>query len=108
MWYLIDKVYGLLGLSAKAGKIVCGTDACKEAIQRKKGKLLIIAEDASEHTKNDFKYLSEKYNIPIYIIGNIEGLSRCIGKNNKAVILNKDIKLSEAICKIISGGEVIG
>ena len=50
-----NKVYGLLGLSAKAGKIAFGTDSCLEMISKHKLKLVIVAEDSSERTINNFK-----------------------------------------------------
>ena len=40
--------------------------------------------------------------------GNVELLSKAIGKQNKAVIGVKDNNLSEEIYKIICGGEAIG
>ena len=40
--------------------------------------------------------------------GDIETISKAIGKNNKAVIGIKDKSLSEAIKKVIIGGESIG
>lgn len=46
-----NKLLGLLGICAKAGKIVSGADACLEEIKTNSVKLLIIAEDASDKTK---------------------------------------------------------
>ena len=47
-------------------------------------------------------------NIPIIIKGNIEELSKAIGKNNKAIIGVEDINIAKGIIKINDGGEVIG
>lgn len=103
-----NKYLGLLGLSAKAGKVVSGADACREAIEKHKIKLLIVAEDAAERTKRNFQMLCERKKIPVVITGKIEILSKAIGKNNKAVIGIKDGNLSKEIYKIINGGDVIG
>lgn len=102
------KIAGYIGLAAKAGKIVFGTDACIDAIKRKKIDFLIIACDASERTKNKFKILCENEEIKYLEWENIELLSRTIGKNNKAIVGIKDKNLSNAIIKIINGGESIG
>ncbi len=102
------KVCGLLGLATKAGKIVFGSEACKSAIEKKKIKLVIIAEDASENTKSNYKRICEKENVPIYEALTIEEISNAIGKNNKAIIGISDINFSNEISKIINGGEVIG
>lgn len=102
------KICGLLGLATKAGKIVFGSEACKSAIEKKKIKMLIVAENASENTKSNFKQICKKYNIPIYEILQIEEISNTIGKNNKAIIGISDINFSKEISKIINGGEIIG
>lgn len=70
--------------------------------------LIIVAENSSERTKEKFQKLSEEYNIPIAIIGEIEELSQAIGKSNKAILGIEDINLSNEIQKINNGGEVIG
>ncbi len=61
------KILGLLGLATKAGKVVFGTDACIEAINKKKTKLVIVSEDASDRTKSNFEYLCVNCKIPLYI-----------------------------------------
>lgn len=102
------KILGLIGLSARARKISFGADSVEQQIKIGKVKLIIIAEDSSERTKDKFKKLSEKYKIPIIIAGNIEELSKAIGKSNKAILGIEDINLSKEIQKINNGGEVIG
>jgi len=94
-----NKVSGLLGLAARAGKIVCGTDAVKEAILKKKVYIVIIAEDSSLNTREKFLKLSEENNNKVFIYGHIDENSKAIGKKNKAVIAVKDKNFSEAICR---------
>ena len=103
-----NKLLGLLGICAKAGKVVSGADACLEEIKINKVKLLIIAEDASDKTKKNYVFYGDKYNIPVSITSTIDDLSRAIGKKNKAIIGIRDINLSNEIQKIINGGEIIG
>lgn len=67
-----------------------------------------MSEEASIRTKEKFKELCEKYNIPIIIDGSIEELSKAIGKVNKATFALKDINLANEIQRIYNGGEVIG
>ena len=103
-----NKVYGLLGLTAKAGKIAFGTDSCLEMIAKKKVKLVIVAEDSSERTINNFKEKCKENNIDFFVFGNKEDLSKSIGKVNKTVVAIKDKNLAGAIIKILNGGDVIG
>ena len=92
----------------KAGKITFGADSVEEATIKRKVKLIIVAEDSSERTKNKFIDLCNKYNIPIIIDGNIETLSKTIGKNNKAIIGIKDMNFANTIQQKYNGGDVIG
>lgn len=103
-----NKVYGLLGLARRAGKISFGTESSIETIQKGKAKLVIVTIDSSDRTKNNFEELSKKFNVEFRIFGTIENLSKSIGQNNKAVIVIKDKNFSNEIVKKIDGGEVIG
>lgn len=103
-----DRVLGLIGLSAKAGKIDFGADAVEECIKRKKAKLVIVAEDAADRTKSNFEFFCKKADVQYAVFGRIEEISKTIGKSNKAVIAIKDKNLSSEIYKKICGGEAIG
>lgn len=103
-----ERLSGLLGLATRAGKIVFGTEACISSIEKNKVKLLIIAEDAADRTKSNFKNICKKRGIPIKEKMKIEELSKAIGKQNKAVIGITDVNFSNEMLKIISGGEIIG
>lgn len=102
------KILGLIGLAAKARKVSFGADSVEQQIKRRKVNLLIIAEDSSQRTKEKFKKISETYQIPIIIVGEIELLSKAIGKSNKAILGIEDSNLSKEIQKISNGGEIIG
>lgn len=103
-----SKVLGLLGLSAKAGKVCFGRDACIDLIEKKKIKLVIVAMDASDRTKKDIKFICDNNDTKICFYGTIEVLSKAIGKSNKAIIGIKEENFAKQIEKIINGGEVIG
>ncbi len=103
-----SKILGLIGLGMKAGKVAFGADSVEESILKKKVKLVIIAEDSSERTKKKFIDICDNYNIPVIIDGNIQELSKTIGKNNKAILGIKDINFAETIQKKYNGGDVIG
>jgi ribosomal protein L7Ae-like RNA K-turn-binding protein len=94
---LENKVYGLLGLSARAGKISFGTEAVLEGIEKNKVKLVIIAEDTSEKTKKKIIESCKSSNIEYLIFGNIFSNSKAIGKVNKAIIGIIDKNFAEAI-----------
>lgn len=102
------KIIGLIGLAAKARNISYGADSVEIQVKKKKVYLIIVAQDASDRTKEKFKNISEKYKIPLIIVGKIEELSKAIGKSNKAILGVENLNLSKEIQKINNGGEVIG
>ena len=102
------KILGLIGLSARARKISYGADSVEIQLKKKKEKLIIVAEDASDRTKNKFIKLSNEYNVPIIILSEIDEISKTIGKSNKAIIGIEEENISKEIQKINNGGEVIG
>ncbi len=102
------KILGLIGLAARARKLSAGADIVEIQIKKKKVHLIIIAEEASERTKTKFIKLGDEYHIDTIILGNIEELSKAIGKNNKAVLGIEDMSFARELEKINNGGEIIG
>lgn len=56
-----------MGLAARARKIAFGADSVENEIKKKKIKLIIIATDSSERTKDKFLKLSQLYQIPMIL-----------------------------------------
>ena len=59
------KIIGLIGLAAKARNISYGADSVEIQVKKKKVYLIIVAQDASDRTKEKFKNISEntKYHL---------------------------------------------
>lgn len=104
---MINKVYGLLGICSKAGKLAVGTEAVIENVLKNQIELVIIAEDTSQKTKQKIKKICEEKNVEVKIFGNIFDNSNAIGKVNKAIIGIKDKNLAKAILEKICGGELL-
>ena len=58
-----DKVFSLVGLARKAGKIALGQTAAEAVIKKKQTQLVIVAIDASENTRTKFDFLSKQASI---------------------------------------------
>ena len=102
------KILGLIGLSARARKVSFGADSVEIQIKKKKIFLCIVAEDSSERTKEKFFKICNENKVPIIFLGEMEELSKAIGKSNKAIIGIEDINLANEIQNINNGGEFIG
>lgn len=105
---MTNKIYGLLGICAKSGNIVSGADVTIETIKKKKAKVVIVAQDCSDKTIKNIKYICDKNNVPICIFGNIENISKSIGKCNRGIVGIKNENLAKEIIKIFCGGDTIG
>lgn len=83
---MINRVYSMMGLCMKAGKLAYGSDMCEERIKNNQAKLLVVAEDASDNTKRKFENLCSSNGIDFVFLGTIDLISHNIGKNNKAIV----------------------
>ena len=70
----MNKVYSMLGLAMKAGKVVSGEFATDKSVKSGKAWLVIVSEDASNNTKKMFSNMCEFYKVPRYFYGTKENL----------------------------------
>ena len=78
---MVNKVNGLLGICAKAGKLVVGTDAVIEAINKNLVFAVIVAKDTSEKTTQKIEKICKEKNIKMLIYGTIFENSKSIRKS---------------------------
>ena len=78
---MVNKVNGLLGICSKAGKIVAGTDAVIEGINKNLISTVIVAEDTSKNTTQKIEKICKEKNIKMLIYGNIFQNSKTIRKS---------------------------
>jgi ribosomal protein L7Ae-like RNA K-turn-binding protein len=88
-------------MANRAGKLVSGEDAVRNAIRQKKAKLAIISTDASDNTKKRFNNSAAYYNVPCILWGEKQLLGKCIGKSERSVIGIVDINFCNNITKLI-------
>ena len=96
-----EKILSLLGFAAKAGKLSFGTHATTFAIEAKKAKLVIAAEDISEKSVKELKFKAAKQNIEVLVLDGISTavLSKRVGKSCGIVAVTES-GFADAIKKI--------
>ena len=96
------KLLGLLGFAARARKIVCGTDLCRDEIRRGRLPLALVVSDASENTKKRIKDACKYYGTELCLIPTTAfELSSRIGKTaNITVIGVTDINFVNGIAAL--------
>ena len=67
-----SKVMSYLGFAAKAGKIVNGYNTCMFMMEKKKVKLVILANDLAENSIKKMISLAGRYRVPYRIFGTME------------------------------------
>lgn len=89
---------GLLGLARRASMLEVGDEAVRAAISAKRVRVVLIASDASERTRDTFAFIAESANIPhITVDETREELGNALGKRPCAAVGVCDIGMSAAI-----------
>lgn len=95
------KIFNLLGIATKAGRITSGEFMTEKAIKDGSAQLVIVASDASDNTRKMFSNMCTYYEVPIYIFGNKEELGHAMGKELRASLAVLDAGFSKALVKQI-------
>lgn len=96
---MTDKIYGMLGLAVRAGKVVFGSEAASDAVRNQKAHLVILAEDASDRTKKLMNNKCKSFNVPLFEYGTIMDLGSKLGKKRVSCVAVKDKGFAEEIIR---------
>lgn len=96
-----DKALSLIGLSTKAGKTVSGEFMTEREAKARRAYLVIVAGDASENTKKNFRNMCEYHKVPICFYGDKESLGHAMGKQFRASLAVLDEGFAKGILKKI-------
>ena len=94
------KIWGMLGLARRAGKIAGGAFQAENAIKSGKACLVILAEDASDNTGKHFRDMCSYRNIRCLSMGDKEQLGKCAGFEMRSVLAVTDASMAEAVLKL--------
>ena len=83
----------MLGMATKAGRVITGIDLCEKAVNAKKAKLIILAEDAAQATKEKFK----NKGLPVVFVKDKIELGKCLGKEYRSVCVVCDAGFAKVI-----------
>ena len=90
----------MISLARRAGKIAAGGLAAEQAVKARKASLVIIATDASERSKKDYRAMCEYRHIPYLECGSMEELGHNVGDGFHAVLAVTDRGFAEQIRKL--------
>lgn len=99
-----QKLINILSIACRAGKILSGDFVIEKALSRKHSiKLILIASDTSEMTRDKYAKLADKAQILLKDVQLKKAeLAGCIGKTDRAAVAVCDEGFCKAIIKILN------
>jgi len=95
-----NKVASYMGFAAKARKLVTGYNTCIYMMEKKRIRLLILAEDLAENSVKKMVSAAEKHHVSCKVFGTKEQLSQITGNADKGIYGITD----DNFAKVISDG----
>ena len=96
-----QRVYGMIGLATRAGKVASGSDAVIGAIRSGNVELLIITKDISRNSLEKILKNTGSEEITCYSFGTSEELGYALGKPDRTVAAITDKSFAEGISAIL-------
>ncbi len=91
------KIFNLLGLARRAGKLVFGTDAVLKNLGKKQTHMIFVASDSSPATIDKVEKKAFFYHIPVIKKYSTDELAKALGQENPKVIGLNDSGFTKAI-----------
>ncbi|MBP0726200.1 YlxQ family RNA-binding protein [Bacillus sp. RG28] len=85
-----QKGLSLLGLAARARKLISGEELVVKEVQQKRAKLVILSKDASTLTAKKITDKTTFYKVPLCFVENRYELGHAIGKDARVVVAITD------------------
>lgn len=98
------KVAALLGLARRAGKVAVGDLAVREALERGRAALVVIAADAGQSTQDRFDRLCSRAGQRPVTAGTKAEIGAAIGQEEKAVLAVTDQHFASGIRAALGNG----
>ncbi|MEW8958036.1 hypothetical protein MHOCP_10710 [Moorella humiferrea] len=93
----MNKVYNLLGLANRAGKVAWGYRAVLSNVARRRVSLVILAEDGSPRLHSKILAACREADIEVCVLGDKKNMGAALGKPPCAVVGITDLELARLI-----------
>lgn len=92
-----SKIESYMGFAARARSLSTGYNTCVFMMEKGKIRLLVLAEDLSENSKEKMIRAAKQYEVPYRIYGKMDELSHITGTEGKGIFGLADKNLADAI-----------
>lgn len=103
-----ERALNLLGLAARAGSVLPGTERVREAARHDGVAFVILAADASENSRGKLVPLLQVRRIPFLILFERDRLGAAIGKPPLSAVGITDPELARRLRELLAGTGVVG
>ncbi len=97
----MKKINSYMGFARRSGNMVAGTDICIAWMKKNKIKLLIIAEDIAENSKEKILSAAKKMNTPYKVFGKSDEISHMTGYDGRMTFGITDDNFADIIAREI-------
>jgi len=94
-----NKILSMLGLATRGRNVVSGEFMTEKSVKAGQAVLVIVADDASDNTKEMFANMCEFYEVPNYVYGTKEELGHAMGKQMRSSLAITDNGIAKSIMK---------
>ena len=86
----VNRALGMLGLCARAGKLVCGANAAIQAVRAGTARLVVLDAQAGPNTQKAVENACRHYGVRL---SRLDGLGRAVGKEGRmaAAVLDEGL-----------------
>ncbi|GLC87359.1 YlxQ family RNA-binding protein [Lysinibacillus piscis] len=95
-------VFNLLGLAARARKIVSGEDLVVKEIRNGNAKLIILASDAAKNASKKIQDKCTYYNVEYHVIGDRYDLGHATGKEARVALAITDKGFASKLSSLLN------
>jgi ribosomal protein L7Ae-like RNA K-turn-binding protein len=81
--------------------LASGDTAVELALKKRQANLLIVAQDASERTREKFAFLAQSFGVPCYVVGTRDELGLALGKAHRATVAVQSRDFTKGIVGIL-------
>ncbi|WP_366921679.1 ribosomal L7Ae/L30e/S12e/Gadd45 family protein [Metallumcola ferriviriculae] len=97
-----NQVFALIGFAQKAGKVISGDQVLQDKLKNGRVKLIIIAIDTAENTKDKLLNNAERLGVPWCVTGTKVQLGLSIGKSPRSALGILDPGLARKVYQLMN------
>ncbi len=96
-----EKVYTYLGFAARARALASGYNTCLSMLKKRRIRLLLLAEDLAEPSKQKMTEAAERQGVPWRAFGSMDSLSHAAGVQQRGIYGVLNAQLAETMMREI-------